>query len=912
MRSRCFVFTCIAVMLFFLLISAGCSGGKSTPLTPPSQGEMLSLENVKVGVTDLLPDGTPSGGMGALGVFDLQIDPVELTAELTSLRKTALTDVLEAVDITNFLRMAPCTDCAKIKSVSLDPDGHPVVTIGIKHPFPAGDMFKPISGRNRGDLHVFNVEGIVISNNPGIAFPSIGDEIAGFRLLNADGYTKYIDDSIDEFYPSDATIHPYILHFDDYSQGNFDASNPMGFESVTAPPPGGNLVMAMGCDYDYKDYVFNLDEPMDFTYAVGCTYAVSAANKMQRFTPEYRVPQHNKKAASEVSIEIIQNNLAAGNASSTAEIAIQVVDINHGVPVGDALDEMFADSSVGGITVDLPGVMTSLLVVDISSPTGSGHDPSDPLRFPAAITNTASGDMGTYTGLVKVIDSYNPGLNESPLLNGMDGIKRVDPIVNPLAGLFDIAEFATYQVFDIEITSEPVTVISIVPDSGNVGQLIVDAVITGTNFNPSCTVELEYAPGDTIPGDNLEWINDQTLEVDLDLTGATVGLYDLKVTNPSSLPAILTDGFEVVETECPIAPNAAYSFNTTPTTADWNWAYLKPVVDGGTFSESTIDMDVMHDSTNRIVVNGRDSLNRIGALRPNLYLDGTDVTIYITNVEVMSIDVGMDNRIVYVKFDDSVLGGGTSMDTLMPKRTAVIPGADTKFHVFDTASMSEIGTGFECGVKIQSIDIDAYGTIWAIDLNNLMHCFEVSGNTYVENTSRNFDMDDNGSNMQGYVFDFAINFYNEAFYILTNATENGYLYRVECDGTFQSPTGGNPNPVTGVWNQKCNDRADIVIDNFDSAGNIHDGEQDAQILCVANIEMSYNVWASKIGISRFDAELGNKVWYLFEGVSNVGYGACATAFNGITNEMWTKCGPPYGNQYIVQRIYMPATAGQWY
>ena len=50
---------------------------------------------------------------------------------------------------------------------------------------------------------------------------------------------------------------------------------------------------------EYK-FAFDDDSSMDFIFAVGCTYAVSAASRAFRFTPEYRIPQHNKKAASEL------------------------------------------------------------------------------------------------------------------------------------------------------------------------------------------------------------------------------------------------------------------------------------------------------------------------------------------------------------------------------------------------------------------------------------------------------------------------------------------------------------------------------------------------------------------------------------------------------------------------------------
>jgi len=468
------ILTAFVILIF--AIFAGCSGGNSLVTLPGHGSDTFSSNTLPVGVSDRFSDGSPASGMGVLGLFNLSVDPVNATAELASLRQTALTDVLEIVDITNFLQMAPCYDCAKIGSVSLDADGNLVVSIGIKHPFPAGDPFKPISGKNRGDLHVFNIEGTIVSNLAGYSFAELGETTAGFTLVNADGYTPYLDTVLDGIYPTDATIHPYILHFDDYTAGNFDASNPMGFASVTDPPPSGNLVMAMGCDYDYQDYVFDIDGTIDFIYAVGCTYAVSSASKNERFNPEYRVPQHNKKAASEVSVEIISNDLEGGDVLSSAVIRVNVVDINHDVAVGENLDEMLADSSVSAITIDAPGIETNILNVDVSSPTGTGHDPSDPLAFGAIMMNTANASEGTYNCLVKVTDSYAPGLNESLLLNGMDGIERVDPLDNPLEGLFDIAEFATYQTFTIDVAE---TVTSIFVDNSHPGPLY-----DGTRTNP--------------------------------------------------------------------------------------------------------------------------------------------------------------------------------------------------------------------------------------------------------------------------------------------------------------------------------------------------------------------------------------------------------------------------------------------
>ena len=489
-----------AVVIGLFLLFSGCSGYDSG-LTP--EKPELHINALPVGVSDFTPDGAPSGGMGALGLFNLRVDPIGMTADMTSLRQSSLVDCLEIVDITNFLRMAPCTNCVKIKSVALDADGHIVVSIGIKHPFPAGDPFKPITGRNRADLHVFNVEGIVISNAVTTGFPGLGQSIAGFKVLNADGYTDYLDRAIDDFYPTDATIHPYMTHFDDYSAGNFNPANPMGFASVTDPPPSGNLVMAMGCDYNYQDYVFDIDTSMDFIYAVGCTYALSAQTKSSRFAPEYRVPQHNKKAASEVTVEIVSNNLRGGDVSSTAQIEVHVVDISHQVAVGDALNQMNADSSVGSVTIDVPGIMsTPVTMPGSSSSSGTGHSPSDPLIYPATITNTSGGAEGTYPGLIRITDTYMPGQNGTPSLLGKDGIKRVDPMTSPMEGLFEISEFATYQVFEIGVAAVmSLTLTS--PVGGEEWTGLTHEDITWTGSPGIGFIDLYYSKDDFVSDNNL-------------------------------------------------------------------------------------------------------------------------------------------------------------------------------------------------------------------------------------------------------------------------------------------------------------------------------------------------------------------------------------------------------------------------
>ena len=390
---------------------------------------------------------------GALGVFTLHLDAVQGTASLTPLRRGNSTDALETVDITNFLTQAPCTDCAKVMGIHFDSQQHVVVRIGIRHPFPAGDPMAPIQGANRGDLHVFNVEGIVFDDGPSQAFPGIGQVIAAPHFIDPDGYTGYLDGVIDPIHATGATIHPYRLHWADYSNGNFDPSYPMGFLSVTNPAPYGHLVMPMGSAYDSRDYTFDVSTgPLDFYFAVGCTYGVSADKRADRFNPVYRLPQFNKKAASWLQVLVRNDGLIAGNTGSGADLEVDVVDMSQGVPVGPGLDQMTADSSVAQVSVEVPGVTSAPVILPGSAATGGvGHDPIDPLIFPVTLTNDLGAAEGTYRGLVKVLDSAVPGQNQMPALQGEDAIQRVSPGSSPLGGLFSIAEFATYQVFTIAV-----------------------------------------------------------------------------------------------------------------------------------------------------------------------------------------------------------------------------------------------------------------------------------------------------------------------------------------------------------------------------------------------------------------------------------------------------------------------------
>ena len=440
------------ISLAFMLL-ASCSTG--VPTSPPDSTSYSSEYISPLLVSSRDMNGNPVDGTGILGAFFLHIETDPLSCELTPVRKAGITDSLEVIDITNFLSLVPCKDCINIRNIGMNDDEQIVMSIGIKHPFDIGNPLEPITGKNRIDLHVFNIEGIMVLKGGTSGTIEFADNkiIKPGTLANPSGYTSYLDTYLDNIMPTTANLHPYILHFDAYHNGNYmPGFFETGFSDVYHPT--GNLVMAQGSDYSYKDYILDLELGYSYNYlfAVGCSYGVSAFDYTERFLPKYRIPQFNKKAASEVFVSVTNNQMLEGNTSGTANVQVKVLDMSHGVEVGDSLGQMSHDSSVSRIIVEVPDIMTLPIVEENPVEVGGDpRDPTDPLLYEFTITNELDAACGIYTGLVTVEDSFPTGTNTHPFLEQHDAAHSVPVGYSALTGLFDISKFATYQVFEYEI-----------------------------------------------------------------------------------------------------------------------------------------------------------------------------------------------------------------------------------------------------------------------------------------------------------------------------------------------------------------------------------------------------------------------------------------------------------------------------
>jgi len=864
MKRTAFLLVAIAI-----IIVAGCQSGMTNdPIFPQ---DIASAQNSVAAPRGLwgLYEFTYSGDTGSFDIIPLR------TATFSA-------------NVTNFLGGSPPKVGVEINSIDGDVFDIDVI---LSHPFPGLDVYTGFDV-----LGVFIGEGSLTAQwNPDLAYGGPDDQ----RLLNADGYTRWYNPS--EFngtmplfsyvhgqlatpgYKASATLMPY-KYFSDDVEVTDDA-----WTVLTAPGYAGR-----GCftpTTNRRNYIIQFPDAVGvtFNYAVVANWEPNVNDPDPPGSLDDFPPEANAREAVLCNINMDDSTMywdgSAGSGSFIADISI----LDWYAQASGAMEEY---------TIRLSTDVNST-VYDFSSsemtPTGFGdnyytyHVEFDPdsihglnhwlwvvVEYPGYDYGNDYGVPNDAEGVLQACFYYEFEIsgeagNQPPVvLSGVDG---PDEVTN--------CNTSTYSVTVDDPDGDPLTYTWSLVDNSSPDD---DFSITGEDE------DMEVAWEDHPEG---------TYRINCRISD---GEFEVEAT-----PLVVTRGYQ--ESCCPDVQNEAYPFSSTPTTMTGQWCYLDPAVYHGTTAQSSIDMDFLHDTTNRLVVNCR-TLDTIACVTPQLNTIGTNHTVYVSNVEAMSIDVTNDNKIVYVEFDNSVLAGLPTVEVYWPKKTKAVEGADTEFHVFDTVTMSEVGSGFDVGARIQAVCPDEYGKIWVFDENNVMHCYEESGSTYVENTGLSFDMDTNGSAMEGLVFDFAIDYYNEAFYILTNASIYGYLYRVECNGAFLSSVEGNSNPMTDIWSQECDDRADIFIDNHDSNGDIHDGEQDAQICAVANIHMPYSTLASKIGITRVDAALGSEIWYLFEGTQNVGYGATCASINDITNEMYTKCGPPYGNQYIVHKFYVPS--GEWY
>lgn len=223
---------------------------------------------------------------------------------------------------------------------------------------------------------------------------------------------------------------------------------------------------------------------------------------------------------------------------------------------------------------------------------------------------------------------------------------------------------------------------------------------------------------------------------------------------------------------------------------------------------------------------------------------------------VSSIDVDSQNRLIWSGSNLSFAGNVITVQDRNAYATDTFSVWLCWAYTSPIVAVVDLDPTDTNGKKVIAIETDSNDDAWVIDSDNYMHKY-LAGENYNEDLSAGFDLLESFPSFQGEVFDFAINFHNKSFYILTNHDPNGSLYRIECNGTYYPSYGGpNPNPWHGVLAGPHNGIADITIDNYDYEKNILFGEQDCQLI-VGGGNANFSPPDESFFLTRIDSRLSN-------------------------------------------------------
>jgi hypothetical protein len=525
----------LGLLIAFLIVVTGCSQGMN-PVVPTDQSGSLD----QIPIIGYTANEGVSNALGLLGAYELILDPETVSAELTAKRTSAIGESF-IVSGKGFFTITPCSDCFKIKRISLDSDGNVVLTFHLKHPFEPGNDAKPPTARNRKDLDIFDTACIVVpKETTPTTYSLLGESIYSGICVNPDGYTKEL---ANVFSPMDNAVMPYFLAIDNSTD--------------QTPPVSTYNEFSMGASTEF-DMVFNLSSPLKFDLYLTFGYG-AAARKSTFMSPKYYNPEFNRKAAWKVSVIPPTEPWVEGeNApSDTRIVTVEIYDWQTGADVSaqenyeDETDttKVYAASEVSEVELEVLGVKQS-----VTTPSGTHTGmPGDPLIFEIPVANSAPSPSpaGEYTGIVKVSDSRPVATSISEgrdfLIDTPNGI-----VLNNVL----MPEFATYQTFIAVVEAQSscgpleVTDISGCPlNSVPVGEKVT---FTVTASNPDAThiyyeIDSSYNPVDGFIPDGPAQVDDGTF------TDVVISL------NPCVVGGTVNVAFHVYD-DCAV-PNHFWSFD---------------------------------------------------------------------------------------------------------------------------------------------------------------------------------------------------------------------------------------------------------------------------------------------------------------------------------------------------------------
>jgi len=508
------------LVIIFMSLAIGCSG--ASPIAPNAD-TLLTASRETV---------TSTTGNLLWGIWNVSIDPDTLTAEITPLRGPAFT-----ANVTQFMQHpASPTNMVSfsVGAGSDPPTGYFEVDVTLKHPFPGLNMYNGFDVRG-----ILLADGSIAGSHDSTVLRAGPDDT---RLLNADGYTRWWN------YPEftdygtvfgfnsgklappnmpTATVNPYKY----FAEGLNETAPVTDLD----PSTRGFFPTIPGTQTRTYEIQFKMDGDaivFDFQYAT----CASWDEPDPAFAPDYPQEAFDLSANCQEAF-----NLSVSDAGSSAYF-IDPSDSGGELVLDIEVYDWQAAQNPAGVEGEVAGLWLEgdILLTPVDVLASAVILPGS--TSVSSVYEITIGSLNLTQSGIETLFCTVENLSPNSYMPQIPGGETFAYPVSPLAAYF---------TFDVTIGTDPLgvspTVLSIDPDSGYQNITYEDVAITGTDFDPACSVEIEYAPGDTLTILNFQYQDSENLTFDLDLTDATLGLYDVIVTNPSAAPGVLEDGFEVLE-----------------------------------------------------------------------------------------------------------------------------------------------------------------------------------------------------------------------------------------------------------------------------------------------------------------------------------------------------------------------------
>lgn len=462
---------CLVLMLVAMVTACSSGGGSIIPDGPDGFSASSQLPVYLNPSTEGVKSGT-----GVLGVYQIVIDNSSLNYDVVPLRYSSFVPREFETDLTLALTTSFCHDCFKVNGVTLNASENILLDVGVKHPFPQVTTL-PAPRPQRPDLHVFDVEGIVVvEGNTG--FPRSGITLNPDFVVNPEGFTSVFDAAIDSLggsFTTAANAHPFkILSMGNYVNpsddiGNYDPNSLNGYPSPSGiMNPTGFNVMKGGCDYFNTTYELKSEgTSTSFLFVVTCSFGEAAKGRgsdlQKRDSPIYLLPAFSKPEAWKVAVDVENNGLADNDNTSTADIVIRVADWQEAygaTPANPAFDPSIDIAVQRNTLIHASGIHN--VVVDIPSLNFMGDDALAQGEIPTGDSTYLVPSTYRITVNNDEFASEIPDPNNPPQFWGL--VATQDDLAgtaNPSGGIdrdlivpdsiFSISDYTTYQVFGISI-----------------------------------------------------------------------------------------------------------------------------------------------------------------------------------------------------------------------------------------------------------------------------------------------------------------------------------------------------------------------------------------------------------------------------------------------------------------------------